>query len=85
MIYQEYEQESHLLVQKALKTMLARIPKQYDDEYLEYQKNLKLKYLLQINLIAQAAYAFYSIADWYVIAALLHKDLKCKAPLIEPN
>ncbi|MDY6530900.1 GGDEF domain-containing protein, partial [Acinetobacter faecalis] len=68
MIYQEYEQESHLLVQKALKTMLARIPKQYDDEYLEYQKNLKLKYLLQINLIAQAAYAFYSIADWYVIA-----------------
>lgn len=68
MIYQEYEQESRLLVQKALKTMLARIPKQYDDEYLEYQKDLKLKYLLQINLIAQAAYAFYSIADWYVIA-----------------
>ncbi|MDY6451289.1 GGDEF domain-containing protein [Acinetobacter faecalis] len=68
MIYQEYEQESRLLVQKALKTMLARIPKQYDDEYLEYQKDLKLKHLLQINLIAQAAYAFYSIADWYVIA-----------------
>ena len=68
MIYQEYEQESRLLVQKALKMMLARIPKQYDDKYLEYQKDLKLKHLLQINLIAQAAYAFYSIADWYVIA-----------------
>ena len=68
MIYQKYEQDSRLLVQKALKTMLARIPKQYDNEYLEYQKDLKLKHLLQINLIAQAAYAFYSIADWYVLA-----------------
>ena len=68
MIYQEYEQESRLLIQKTLKTMLARIPKQYDNEYLEYQKDLKLKHLLQINLIAQIAYAFYSIADWYVLA-----------------
>lgn len=68
MIYQEYEQESRLLVRQALRTMLARIPKQYDQEYLEYQKDLKLKYLLHINLIAQVAYALYSIADWFVIA-----------------
>ena len=68
MIYQEYEQESRLLVRQALRTMLARIPKQYEQEYLEYQKDIKLKYLLHINLIAQAAYALYSIADWFVIA-----------------
>lgn len=68
MIYQEYEQESRLLVRNALKTMLARVPKQYEHEYLEYQKDLKFKYLLNINLIAQVAYALYSIADWFVIS-----------------
>lgn len=67
MIYQKYEQESRLIVQKALKTLSAQIPKQYDHEYLEYQKDLKFTYLLQINLIAQMAYALYSIADWLVI------------------
>lgn len=79
-MYQEYEQESRLIIRKALKTMLARIPQQYHHEYLEYQKDLKLKYLLHINLIGQFAYALYSIADWFVISdvgltAVLYKSI----------
>lgn len=68
MIYQEYEKESRLHIQQALKSLLARIPQQYDNEYLEYQKNLKLKYLFQINIIGQFAYASYSFVDWFVLS-----------------
>lgn len=67
MIYQAYEQKSRLLVQQTLRSLLARIPKQYAQEYLEYQKDLKLKYLFHINIIAQIAYASYSIIDWFVM------------------
>ncbi|ENW85092.1 hypothetical protein F906_02880 [Acinetobacter pseudolwoffii] len=33
----------------------------------------------------EAIYAAYHVADFALSGALLHKDLKCKAPLIEPN
>ena len=39
------------MIQKTLKTMLARIPKQYDNEYLEYQKDLKYPTKIELKLI----------------------------------
>lgn len=63
----EYEKSSRELIQAALKDPLARIPDGFKSAYYSHQQQLTLKYLLQVNLVAQLAYALYTIADWIVL------------------
>lgn len=63
----EYETASRKLIQTALKDPLARIPDHFKSAYYSHQKQLTLKYLLQVNLVAQLAYMLYTIADWLVL------------------
>ena len=63
----EYETASRKLIQAALKDPLARIPDRFKSAYYSHQKQLTLKYLLQVNLVAQLAYMLYTIADWMVL------------------
>ncbi|MFV5491309.1 GGDEF domain-containing protein [Acinetobacter sp. ASP199] len=64
---QEYHKESRLLIQQALKDPLVRIPQPLKSAYYSHQKKLHLRYLLQVNLFAQFAYASYTFADIYVL------------------
>ncbi|WP_347456111.1 GGDEF domain-containing protein [Acinetobacter thermotolerans] len=63
----ELHKESRLLIQEALKDPLVRIPRALKSDYYSHQKGLHLKYLLQVNLFAQFAYASYTLADIYVL------------------
>lgn len=64
---QEYHKESRLLIQQALKDPLVRIPQPLKSAYYSHQRKLHLRYLLQVNLFAQFAYASYTLADIYVL------------------
>lgn len=63
----EYEKDHRALIQEALNDPLARIPQRLKSYYYEHQKALNLKYLLQVNLIAQFAYVVYTLADILVL------------------
>ncbi len=63
----EYEKDHRALIQEALNDPLARIPERLKSYYYEHQKALNLKYLLQVNLIAQFAYVVYTLADILVL------------------
>ncbi len=63
----EYEKDHRALIQEALNDPLARIPERLKSCYYEHQKALNLKYLLQVNLIAQFAYVVYTLADILVL------------------
>lgn len=63
----EYEKNTRALIQEALLDPLARIPLCLKSCYYEHQKSLNLKYLLQVNLIAQFAYVVYTLADILVL------------------
>lgn len=63
----EYEKDTRALIQEALNDSLARIPDSLKNDFYEHQKHLNLKYLLQVNLIAQFAYVTYTLADILVL------------------
>lgn len=63
----EYEKDSRALIQEALTDSLARIPEPLKSDFYEHQKHLNLKYLLQVNLVAQFAYVTYTLADILVL------------------
>ena len=63
----EYEEEARFLHQDALQDPLVRIPASLKPAYFNHQKQLTLKYLLQVNLFAQVAYASYTLADILVL------------------
>ena len=79
MMYQEYEQASRLLIQNALRSPFAKIPLKYEKEYLNYEKNHRFNYLLRINIVAQLAYALYSIADWLILSDIGLLAVICKS------
>lgn len=56
------------ILQKAIKDPIARIPSDFQTAYDNYQKQLNLKNLLQINLLAQAAYLLYTLVDLLVLS-----------------
>jgi diguanylate cyclase (GGDEF)-like protein len=64
----EYKKNERALVHAALKDPFVRIPRTYKADYLNYQTQQNHKYLLQINLLAQLAYASYTICDWFILA-----------------
>lgn len=66
------EKESRILIQDALQDPLVRIPAPLKTAYHAHQKQLTLKYLLQVNLFAQLAYASYTLADILVLSDILH-------------
>ena len=63
----KYEEEARVLLQDALQDPLVRIPAPLKSAYFSHQKQLTLKYLLQVNLFAQLAYASYTLADILVL------------------
>jgi len=65
------EKESRTLIQEALQDPLVRIPAPLKPAYYAHQKKLTLKYLLQVNLFAQLAYASYILADILVLNDIL--------------
>src|SRR5690606_33668485 len=65
------EKESRTLIQEALQDPLVRIPAPLKPAYYAHQKKLTLKYLLQVNLFAQLAYASYTLADILVLNDIL--------------
>ncbi|WP_225215748.1 GGDEF domain-containing protein [Acinetobacter pecorum] len=67
----DYEKESRSLIQEALQEPLVRIPAPLKPAYYAHQKQLTLKYLLQVNLFAQLAYASYTLADIVVLNDIL--------------
>jgi diguanylate cyclase (GGDEF)-like protein len=64
----EYNHPSRTQIQAALKDPWARIPAGFESQYYAYQQHQTLKYLLQVNLFAQVAYASYTIADCLVLS-----------------
>lgn len=64
----EYKKAERALVHSALKDPFVRIPLIYKLDYLKYQKQQNHRYLLQVNLLAQLAYASYTISDWFILA-----------------
>lgn len=64
---QKNKKNSRSLIQHALKNPFKKIPEPLEYEYLCFQQKVKFKYLLQVNLIAQFAYAAYSIVDIYIL------------------
>lgn len=68
----DYEKESRVLIQDALQDPLVRIPAPLKTAYHAHQKQLTLKYLLQVNLFAQLAYASYTLADILVLSDIFH-------------
>lgn len=68
----EYEEEARFLHQDALQDPLVRIPASLKPAYFNHQKQLTLKYLLQVNLFAQVAYASYTLADILVLNDIMN-------------
>jgi len=68
----KYEEEVRLLLQDALHDPLVRIPGSLKPAYFNHQKQLTLKYLLQVNLFAQVAYASYTLADILVLNDIMN-------------
>lgn len=68
----KYEEEARLLFQDALQDPLVRIPGSLKPAYFSHQKQLTLKYLLQVNLFAQVAYASYTLADILVLNDIMN-------------
>lgn len=68
----KYEEEARLLLQDALQDPLVRIPGSLKPAYFSHHKQLTLKYLLQVNLFAQVAYASYTLADILVLNNIMN-------------
>lgn len=68
----KYEGEARLLLQDALHDPLVRIPGSLKPAYFNHHKQLTLKYLLQVNLFAQVAYASYTLADILVLNDIMN-------------
>ena len=68
----KYEEEACFLLQDALQDPLVRIPASLKPAYFNHQKQLTLKYLLQVNLFAQVAYASYTLADILVLNNIMN-------------
>ena len=66
------EKESRTLIQEALQDPLVRIPSPLKPTDYAHQKKITLKYLLQVNLFAQLAYASYTLADILVLHDILN-------------
>jgi len=64
----KYKKESRYSIQEILNRPFAQIPSSLEHEFHSYHKDQIFKFLLQVNILAQCAYVFYSIADWYILA-----------------